>query len=320
LPLIEYNEDLLNDRREMENEFFISLENLARLYEFEPLNIQDKVYPLNIYLSYRYAETILQKIDAGLKLIIVQDKTHAASLVTVKIYDTGTALYYLPVEPLLYFLKNKKRKKAAELLLSVCSYLYQVAFVPYFREKSSYIYYQYEMIEEMVKNNDWDFTKKELREIASTFKELKKQGDRILRILKASSHLDEFEKRLNQFTPNDALETNMLKAASKAFSLYRAYPQRTIFQSINEGLIQSEEEERIRPEQYISFIWNEAGWLYGHLWEYVNAEVQEYGAIDEPMAIQYFDKPQEQSFHDLDFETRMFEVLNELATILNDLS
>ncbi len=111
----------------------------------------------------------------------------------------------------------------------------------------------------------------------------------------------------------------VLQVASKAFSLYRDYPQRTVFDNIKDGLIEPQEEERIKPEQYISFTWSTEGWLYDQICEYVNAEVQEYGAIDEPTAIQYFDKPQQQSFHDLDFETRMFDVLNELSTILNEL-
>jgi len=49
----------------------------------------------------------------------------------------------------------------------------------------------------------------------------------------------------------------------------------------------------------------------------VNNEFQEYGVTDEPMIIRLYDSPQTLPLNDLNFETRLFELMDKLCEILN---
>lgn len=69
-------------------------------------------------------------------------------------YNTGATLYYIPVIPLYQMLRNKNRKKTGLLLLSVCTYLYRIADIPYYRQEDSYLYWIYEMLTEWLEQDE----------------------------------------------------------------------------------------------------------------------------------------------------------------------
>ena len=69
-------------------------------------------------------------------------------------YNTGAMLYYIPVIPLYQMLRNKRRNKTGLLLLSVCTYLYRIADIPYYRQEGSYLYWIYEMLTEWLEQDE----------------------------------------------------------------------------------------------------------------------------------------------------------------------
>ena len=113
-----------------ERDFYKSLSRLAEHYSIEPMQTQDFEFPYNITLSMWDMETKLKRTNInwdGFKLIQNSGKTY---FVSEERYNTGTTLYYIPIKPLFKMLKDPKRKKTAQLLLSVCSYLYHIVLIP----------------------------------------------------------------------------------------------------------------------------------------------------------------------------------------------
>lgn len=310
-PVAERQEELMN-KIAVEKSFFDSLLNLSKLYEFQPFETKSKIYPYNLYLAFEHAKECINTLRPGLQLVFLQDETHPACIATVKRYDTGTTLFYIPVYPLL-----KENKKACGLLQSIFAYLLQVVKIPYFRDSSSFLFYNYETICEWVHDEPGEWSDTEFHEIVAEFKSLKRNGDTIYRRINSPYHLQDFEKRLKNFNPVNNGEYELLNIATKVFALMNDFPGRNIFENILPGLIDPGEEERISPEQYISFIWHDKGRIYEQLVEHVNACVQEFTAIDEPLVIQYFDHPQQKEIHDLRFETKLFDLLHDLCDHLN---
>ena len=106
-----------------ERNFYQSLSNLAEHYSIEPMQTQIYGYPYNIALAMWDIETQLKRTHLNWdSLQLVQD-SKKTFFVSEERYNVGTTLYYIPIAPLFKMLKDPKRKKTAQVLLSVCSYL-----------------------------------------------------------------------------------------------------------------------------------------------------------------------------------------------------
>ena len=230
-------------------------------------------------------------------------------------YNTGTTLYYIPVVPLFQILKDQKRKKTAQLLLSVCSYLYHIAQIPYYRQEESYLYWLYEMM------NDWVEQDEETAETETNKRELRNAeyiGDKVEQKLFNLINLKVFEKRLNRFKSVDTFDSECWKIARNAFALYTEYPSENIFRNATlpeKVPYDNDENEIIGMEKYISFIADTKGWLYESLSDTINNEFNEYGAMEEPTISKQFDGSEIPTAN-LDFENRLFDLLNDLSGLL----
>jgi len=317
LPVTDTVREELKCTGKIEREFFTSLSNIAALYGFHPLDVRGKVFPYNILLAYHHAEAQVKKANPALQLIIIQDKEHAACLATVKQMDTGATLYYVPVKPLYELLQDKENKKSAELLLSVYTYLYQVAGIPYYRDSSSYMYYTYEMMDEWIKDNPADWDEDDFTAQVSCLNSLSYYGNIIRRKIRNAYNLQQFEKRVSQYRPKTADEEKLQELSRNFLSLYQQFPNRSIMDNIHDRIIEPQKDERIYPDQYISFYWDYKDCLYQSLFETVNMELQEKEVTEEPLSIQLFDKPQEKiQTHEMEFEIRFFDLLHELNDLL----
>ncbi|KQB98914.1 MULTISPECIES: hypothetical protein [Bacteroidota] len=300
-----------------ERDFYKSLSRLAEHYSIEPMQTQDFEFPYNITLSMWDMETKLKRTNInwdGFKLIQNSGKTY---FVSEERYNTGTTLYYIPIKPLFKMLKDPKRKKTAQLLLSVCSYLYHIVLIPYYRQEESYLYWLYETM------NDWVEQDEETAETETNKRELRNAeyiGDKIEQKLFNHINLKVFEKRLNRFKSVDTFDSECWKIARNAFALYTEYPSENIFRNATlpeKDPYDNDENEIIGMEKYISFIADIKGWLYGSLSDTINNEFSEYGAMEEPTISKRFDVSEIPTTN-LDFENRLFALLDDLCTILDD--
>jgi len=299
-----------------ERDFYQSLSKLAEHYRIEPMQTKDFGYPYNIALSMWDMEAKLKRTNTnwdGFKLIQDSKKTY---LTSEERYNTGTTLYYIPIVPLFQMLKDPKRKKTAQLLLSVYSYLYHIADIPYYRQENSYLFWMYEMMTDWVEQDD---ETAETETYKSELRQAEQIGDKIERKLFNSINLKLFKQRLNNFKSRDTFDKDCLQIACNMFALYTEYPTASIFR--NAPMYEEDpdnddtENEAIGMQKYISFIADTKGWLYESLSDSINNEFNEYGVMEEPTISKSFDGS-EITATNLDFENRLFALLNDLCGLL----
>ncbi|QRY55525.1 hypothetical protein [Sphingobacterium siyangense] len=302
---------------ETERDFYLSLSLLAEHFGIKPIESRSYGYPYNIAVAIADIENRLKaSLPNWDSLRFVRDgcKTY---LETEERYSVDTKLYYIPLAPLLMMLADAKRKRNARLLVSVCSYLYHIADIPYYTHSGSYLSWMYEMMGDWITEDDCN----EQRE--RDIQELLKAdwiGVRMEQKIFNRNNLVFFEKRLDAFITQDDFDNDCRKVASNALALFREYPEAHIFRNA------PEQEERgqdcdgcdsIPMAWYISFIAETRGWLYETINDSINNEFNEYGGMDSPVIRTKFDGS-EITRQSLDFETRLFRLLEDLCTLLND--
>lgn len=316
LPLYRPGTDVPGQRG-AEQGFFASLDRL-RTDSGKPLaTYRNKPYPYNILLSYwQLQRQYPQQPDVSLYVLSKDDGS--VTLATQKVYNTGTTLFFIPVLPLHRLLSDRKRKRCAELLLSVCSYLYHVAGVPYYRDTASALNYYYEVIEEWLKD---DLESYEPEELAGNFADLNKAayvGDVMFRKLFSRVQLERFAERLARFCPTDELEQSCYTVARSCYDLWQAFPQAVIFRNMRASAPVGEDEDGlILAEQYISFVADTEGWVYGQIAEMLNNEFNECAAMEEPTVFDLHDGKPKIDAPTLEFEERIFPLIEQLCTVLN---
>lgn len=307
-----------------EKSFYQSLFQLTEHYGLEPVQTQDFEYPYNISLSLWNIEHQLQnKVENwnNIQLIKSEEKLSIAS---EERCDTGMSLFYIPIVPLYKMLKDKKRKKTAQLLLSVCTYLYRNAGVSYYRQEDSYLYWLYEML------NDWAEQEDDQEEINLHKKELKTAeiiGDIVGQKISNSQNLIRFSERLNQFKSENEFDHECFLLAKKVFELYQQYPEEHLYQNAHfnnvvnhQNIVDEEfynEETVISMDKYISFYADNKGLISDQIIEMVNNEFNEYGEVQESIVSKVFDG-KNLNQNNLDFETRLFGLMNQLIYLLSN--
>ncbi|KMQ70403.1 hypothetical protein [Chryseobacterium koreense] len=300
-----------------ERDFYKSLSKLAEHYSIEPMPTrQGYGYPYNMVLAMWDMDTQMKRSHRnwdGFKLIRDSKKTF---LTSEERYDTGTTLFYIPIVPLFEMLHDKQRKHTAHLLTSVCSYLYHIAQIPYYRQEDSYLYWLYETHKDWV---DYDDETEETESYKSELRKAETVGDRIEQKLYNRINLTIFEQRLSRFKSRDTFDKECWNVACNAFALYTEYPTASIFRNApipeQDPYNDDCENEVIGMEKYISFIADTKGWLYENIKDSINNEFNEYGVMEEPTINKVFDE-RKISVGNLDFENCLFELLDDLSYLL----
>lgn len=298
----------------MERDFYKSLSQLAEHYKIEPMQTNQFEYPYNMALAlYDIEEKLKQRVLNWGEIRLVQEgrKTY---FINEEEYDTGATLYYVPIEPLYLMLHDHKRKRNAQLLMSVCSYLYHIVDIPYFRQEDSYLYWMYEMHKDWVGQDD---ETEETEVYNREFRKVEWIGDLMERKLLNRTNLQVFGQRLNTFKSRDTFDQNCCQVAQKTFDLYTEYPQASIFRNapFPQENPYDDEYGAIEMEKYISFIADTEGWLYDSIANSINSELNEYGEMQEPNICKCFDG-REITGGNFDFEHRLFALLHDICDLL----
>ena len=301
-----------------ERDFYKSLSKLAEHYSIEPMQTKAFGFPYNITLAMWDMETKVKRANINWDSFKLVQNSKKTFFVSKERYNVGTTLYYIPIMPLFQMLNDPKRKKTAQLLILVCSYLYHIADVPYYRQEDSYLYWLYEMQKDWIEQDD---ETDESETYKSELRNAEYIGDRIEQKLFNRINLKVFEQRLSRFKSRDTFDKECWQVACNALTLYTEYPNATIFRNAprpeQDPYNNDDENETIGMEKYISFIADTKGWLYESLSDNINNEFNEYGAMEEPTISKQFDGS-EITATDLDFENRLFALLNDLCGLLYD--
>jgi hypothetical protein len=315
-PVISRGLGLLGKPREIEREFYRSLSNFAALYRLKTPSAK-QAYPLNITQAFEAAKQQFSTLDTGLDVIILKDQNHKACVATVKTYDTDMCLFYVAVKPLAYLWQNPRKKAQANLLLSVFAYLWQVAGVPDFHD--GFVGGYYETIQDWYTQDPRDCDEDVCDELTGTYRSMQYFGRKVFKSIRHKYHLEQFESRVRNFTPKTANDRGLFAVATEIHNMYLAYPKRRITDNIRYRFFEPEQEDRILPDQYISFFWETEGMAYEQLMECINVDFQEVSCMEEPLAFQLFDTPQTGQAHNLLFEETFFECMHKLGDLLDTL-
>lgn len=308
----------------IEMSFYQSLSELSEHYGLEPMRTQSFDYPYNISLSLWNIEHLLQNNVENWSNIILIKKNGYLSIASEEGCDTGTSLFYIPVLPLYKMLKDKKRRKSAHLLLSVCSYLYRNVGVSYYLQEDSYLYWLYKMLNDWALQDDHqeenDFHKNELKTAEII-------GDIVGQKISSNQNLKYFSERLKHFKSENKLDQDCFLLAEKVFELYQQYPEEHLYRNAHfnntvnhQNIVDDEfynEETVISMDKYISFYADNKGLISDQIIEMVNSEFNEYGEVQEPIISKIFDE-KNLNYNNLNFEIRLFELMNQLIFLLSN--
>lgn len=299
--------------REIQQSFFNSLENLNNLYSLKMNDSETMVFPGNIMLAYDYAAAQLAEKDNNLKLYIVE-KDNVPVICTSKSLNTGYTLYYIPLYPLHQLLQDKRKRSIADLLLSVFAYLHSAG-VPVCDE-SSYVGYEMQIIQEYVTNSPEDWEAEDFNGTAQQMETIINLCKKISKQISSKNNLRLFRQRLSTADPADFREKNLTAAIIEIYELYQSYPDRKFYGQTARDFLNLDRDDTIYMEQYISFYWGGETWFDYQIGETINIQLQEKCETEEPMALQFFDTPQEQPCHDLVFEKLFLEKITHLNNAL----
>ncbi|MBA5793486.1 hypothetical protein H1R17_09710 [Flavobacterium sp. xlx-214] len=300
-----------------ERDFFQSLSELSKYYNIEPLPSNEFSFPYNMMLALNDVEEKLKNKVLNWNQIRLIQTNRKIYILSNEHYNTGATLFYIPIVPLYRLLCDKKRKKNAHLLLSVCTYLYHIVNIPYYRSETSYLYWIYEMMNDWLEQDDYsEETKRHLSEL----KQAEFIGDFMEQRIYNYINLNVFEMRISKFKIKNDFDSECLTIAKEAFALYQTYPNENVFRNakIQEEVCEEDLENMIGMEKYISFYADHKGWLNEMLIQSVNSEFQECSIIEEPTISKRFDGT-DISNNNLCFENKLFELLQKLSNILNQL-
>lgn len=318
LPKLQENEQQIKLPRkeveQIETDFYTSLSQLEKHYSISVLETKKYSYPYNLSLACWNVEEKLKKyskITCFNALQIIQQEKQTTLRVTEK-YETGNCLYYIPIVPLFRLLKNPQKQQSAQLLLSVFCYLYRVVGVPFYREEDSYLYWLYDMITE------WHCEEEDSEEKEKTLSELRKAtcvGNYILRKIQSKENLIYWENRLLNFQVKDDFDKECISIATQFFNLYKKYENRHLYLHINTDNQRDDDEECLTMDKYISFIADTNDSVFEELFNVVNNDFGEYGAIEEPSLLKHFNGT-DITTRNLEFENQIFKLIPQLCQLL----
>lgn len=302
-----------------EEDFYRSFTLLCRHYGITPMETRSLSYPYSKAVALWEAKRLLRVRQEDIALLESRDAAGSLVLQAKETYNTGNTLYYIPVVPLHGLLQDRRAKRAAQLLLCTCAYLYHVAGIPYYTDDSSYLCWQYDMIREWVENDPTDWEEESYNSNRSQLNTADHIGKLMQRRLWNPYHLNRFGELVEQFEPLDRFGCECLSLAEKALTLWRDHPQGHVYRHADTSIMDEEadnEGECITMDKYIGFCAATEGWLYHTLSECVNNEFNECRDIQEPVLTRIFDG-QAQDADSLDFECRLFSLMDDLCYLLN---
>ncbi len=302
--------------KKTEREFFYSLSNLCGLYKWNEPDTSDLDYPLNVASAFEIVKN--KCLERKLSCIITKDERNGTSITTVKTFDNGYTLYYIPVRPVWLLLRNQTRPILTGIWLEIFRYLYHITGVAYYKQ-DSYLYRMYEILQNWIDDDCDSEDEAYKKEQQKTMCNMHDAGDKLFTYLKQGFSAKQLQQLLQQYRLSGYYEIEMEKIITDCLQLWADYPNRSVSDNIDCNVAISEHEEIIYLDNYLSFFWSSYDNLYDTLMEMINDELMEMSHQQEPVSLQCFDKAQVKEQHDFDFIHRFFELVESISEMLNKL-
>lgn len=297
----------------MERDFYKSLSQLARHYGIELRVTRSLGFPYNISEALTDVKEQLKAKANKWQEVRLLHAEGCTFFANEKRFDTGSTLYYIPIQPLYLMLRDPQYKHTARLLVSVCTYLYKIADIPYYRQECNYLCYMYDMLRQMYEEEPEEPDP----ELLNEFKKAVYVGDIMERKFLHFENLTRFKERVNRFRSRGKFDDECYEVAKKAFVLYEEFPKLPIHHRFKATIDNVEDEDSyiVTMEKYVSFFASGRGRFADLLIEFVNNDLQECTIIEEPVIYEPFNGTAVKE-DDFEFEKRMFALIDDLTTLL----
>ncbi|MBX2948069.1 MAG: hypothetical protein KF704_02230 [Crocinitomicaceae bacterium] len=296
----------------VEKDFYASHGDLSERLNIDCSNPNpDFPYPYNIAKSLSELQHQLRSTGDGWRNVRLVEHDGRLFFANQEFYGTGSTLLYIPVIPLYRLSRMQGRKKVAELLLSVFAYLYQSAGIPYYRDQSTYLYWQYESAEEAIFNEGEQVEQVFLDELEAS----RVIGDIMKRKITNAENLTRFGERLERFEGRDYFERICFDIAKEIYGLSEQSPGLQFNRRTAINRYWDDEESGIMMNQYVSFVPTLDGDLADYVFDGINYDLQEYSAVEEPVRYIPFDN-REIAGNDFAFEMVLLLQTNKLIELL----
>jgi len=305
-------------------DFDKSLRYLAKYYGFTPLDVSAYGYPANVLLAHWDAIKHVRTAGRRSDLQIAEKPDGTVCLHLTETIDTGSTLYYIPLIPLYRFGLCKSHRRTADLLLSVCAYLFQQAGVPHYRDPDSYLSGSYEMHDEWVEEQKGELEDDGYAHYRSDLNAAYHYGDLMGRRIAAKKQLELLPDRIAGFLPRNDFQRECLELAQRTLALWRQHPKANIYQHEFEPDPDDEDYEDdyysyLHIHEYVGFIARADGHLYETLMENINNDFNERSKLLEPEQKTCFDTARLKRQDILAYEAEAFSIISQLCNLLNEL-
>jgi hypothetical protein len=308
------NSAIQDNTMQMEKDFYVSLQYVKKLYGIKSSRTSHTCFPINLVYDFRLLQQALADKHPELSLLLTRQANGSVCLATAKQYSINSTLFYIPIKPLYEYVLNQKGVEHYELLVSVLAFVRQKIKMPHYGENSSYIGNWYHTIEEWFNDGFEEEVPETIQKVLEEFSVIYEAGYQTLQLLNDPAALAYLGQRVHQFTGTDAAGLHLKEIGNCCLELLSSYPKRCWVDEIPIGLFDPNEEDRIYPDQYCSFVWsNEESTLYQELMDNVNVQFQECGAIDEPVAYQLFDRCYKVEQFDFSFVEKHIHIMEQLC-------
>lgn len=308
--------------------FYRSFALLCSHYGIASADTQHFAYPYGREVALHEATRLLRSQCPQRVAIAFEESDGDFVLTAHERFDTSNTLFYIPVLPLHYLMQDKKQRKAARLLLCIFAYLYRKAGVPYYTEDDGYLCWNYDRIVEWVSYEPDDWETEDYNAFMDEIRQALHYGGVMRRRLHSSIPLERFAEWLGCYTPHDAFGRECQRLAQKFYALWQDFPDACIYSHADSSCFPDPDSPEyddytdydcITMDKYISFVATTKGWVYERVEEAVNTDFNECAAMQEPVLTRCFDG-RTQSTDTLDYECRLFPLINELCYLLNNCS
>lgn len=302
------------DEQKFQSDFYQSLSQLVVKYGVEEETEIGSEFPYNVVKSLCHVLKQLKRRSYGFTDMCLMEHDGDIFFARRKQYDTGRTLYYIPIVPLYKMLKSSEKRKCALLLLSVVSYLYRVADLPYYRQESSYLFDMYNFVgewqEDAVEDIDPQFLHEE--------RQSKVIGDIMEKKIANSENLKHLKARVDAFKIKDEFDQKCHDIAVRCLDLMRDYPNSRYDSKVDcPEYVDEDGEIIVGFDQIVSFCADNRGIIFNDLFRFVNDQIADYCALEEPTIFIPMDG-REIEGNNLDFEERLFALIEDLIFQLDE--
>ncbi|QJD96025.1 hypothetical protein HH214_09120 [Mucilaginibacter robiniae] len=305
----------LPKRAAVEGDFFRSLAHLRKHYGVPVTNHRQQPYPYNILLAMQEIANAIRQSGRERQLFIIAQDNGPLCLTVREHFQRDYFAYYIPVVPIYQIWQQPEQQASAELLTAVCAYLHTGAGISYYRDSSSYMHYNYEILQEWAEEG-------EACESGSYTAQMEDYGLAVTAGDFMQEKMQEARQRLPEliaaFQPQTSFDVSVMKVAQATLRLEQQFPEGNLFAHASEP----EDDEdygynnEIYMHEYIGFVASTTDALGQMLVEMVENDFNERSAEQEPQLITHFTQRQAPYRDELAYERAVFSLIDDLCTLL----